>query len=80
MKPCASERFPQAALNAMIRESGAPQHDDGHTDCYYAGLLLAALRAIADDARDGDEWVSGYDLCVRIGARVVAALREEDKT
>jgi hypothetical protein len=43
MAPCASDLFPQAALDAMVAESGTPRHDDGHTDCYYAGLLLAAL-------------------------------------
>lgn len=46
---CASERVPRAAIDAMVRESGAPRHDDGHTDCYYAGLLLAALPHLATD-------------------------------
>lgn len=43
MRPCISDLFPQAAITAMVHESGAPRYDDGHTDCYYAGLLLAAL-------------------------------------
>jgi len=47
---CAADLFPRAALDAMVAESGAPTHDDGHTHCYYAGLLLAALpHLITDD-------------------------------
>jgi hypothetical protein len=71
---CIAERYPPEVITAMVAMSARPVHDDGHTDCYYAGLLDAALRAFIAKARGGDEWVSGHDLCVRVGAYVTEAV------
>jgi hypothetical protein len=46
---CISDRFPRAALDAMVHAARSPSHDDGHTDCYYAGLLAAALPHLVTD-------------------------------
>jgi hypothetical protein len=34
------------AIDAMILAAANPVHDDGHTDTYYRGLMLAALEAV----------------------------------
>jgi hypothetical protein len=41
-KSCAAELVPQAAIDAAVLAASKPVHDDGHTDCFYAGILLAA--------------------------------------
>lgn len=33
----------------MIAAAAEPIHDDGHTDCYYAGLLIAALPYVSPE-------------------------------
>jgi hypothetical protein len=38
------------------------------------GAVDAALREIVSEARGGDEWVSGHDLTVRVGAIVLDRL------
>lgn len=46
---CAADRVPQRVIDAMIKEAARSTYDDGHTDCYYAGLLLVALDALLED-------------------------------
>jgi hypothetical protein len=41
-KGCAADLVPQAAIDAAVLAASKPVHDDGHTDCFYAGILLAA--------------------------------------
>lgn len=45
----------------------------------YRGVVRASetsvLRAIVEQARGGDDWVSGHDLIVRVGAIVLDRLR-----
>lgn len=45
---CAVHDFPQVAIDAMVAAAAKPAHDDGHTDCYYAGLLVAAWPHVND--------------------------------
>lgn len=48
---CVSALVPQAAIDAAVLAGSKPVHDDGHTDCFYAGILLAAwphLNVVAD--------------------------------
>jgi hypothetical protein len=69
---CAADRFPQAALDAMVRMSARPVHDDGHTDCYYAGLLIAALPHLVTDEmveRGAAAIHSGHGCTCRLGAK-----------
>src|SRR3954466_9461315 len=49
-KGCAAELVPQAAIDAAVLAASKPVHDDGHTDCFYAGILLAAWPHLQRDA------------------------------
>jgi hypothetical protein len=44
---CVAALVPQAAIDAAVLAASKPIHDDGHTDCYYAGILLAAWPHLA---------------------------------
>ena len=50
METCANDSLdpwiPADAVEAMALAAATPVHDDGHTDCYYAGLLRAAIPAL----------------------------------
>ncbi|PTL55736.1 hypothetical protein [Paraconexibacter algicola] len=49
---CKADRFPPQVIDAMVRYAAEPVDDDGHTDCYYAGMLDAALRVMAEPHPD----------------------------
>lgn len=48
-RSCAADRVPRRVIDAISREHNSSTHDDGHTDCFYAGLFLAAFDALLDD-------------------------------
>jgi hypothetical protein len=52
MDTCANDSLdpwvPAPAVDAMADAGANPVFDDGHTDCYYAGLLRAALPHLID--------------------------------
>jgi hypothetical protein len=91
---CISDRFPRAALDAMIHAARSPGHDDGHTDCYYAGLLAAALPHLLTEgmvARGARAFAEGFsnpshpcrtnpcDECLDDARRVLCAALLEDQ-
>jgi hypothetical protein len=47
MDTCAKDSLdpwvPAGAVEAMSTAGANPTFDDGHTDCYYAGILRAAI-------------------------------------
>lgn len=53
---CVADRVPQGAIDAAVRAAANPTHDDGHADCFYAGILLAAWPhlALADSQAEVD--------------------------
>jgi hypothetical protein len=46
---CAAAGVHRRAVDAMVLAASNLEHDDGHTDCHYAGLLTAALDVILAD-------------------------------
>jgi hypothetical protein len=48
------------------------------TDQRESEAVLAALRRIVEQARGDDEWVSGHDLIVRVGAIVLDTLASDE--
>lgn len=48
-EPCAADRVPRRVIDAIAREHARPTYDDGHTDCFFAGLFLVAFEALLND-------------------------------
>ena len=66
----AADRIARAALDAALSRCPSPERDTERD----------ALQALVDEARADDEWVSGNDLLIRVGALVLDRLSEYSST
>lgn len=72
---CIADRFPRAAIDAMMQEAARPVHDDGHTDCYYAGLLAAALPHLVTEETVEDALAAYFEWTYRPDSDAPQAMR-----